>query len=357
MPIEKKAKWAQLKVGIMALVAMIILAVLIFLLTGNQNWFAGHATLYTYMDDSAALAPGAAVRLNGILVGKVTKIALSGSKQPQRIVRIDMQIDDKFLSSIPVDSVASISAENVLGTKFINIKSGTSSSTVRPGQEIASLNTGDFQALVQQGFPLLTSVQDIVNKLNAIVGQVEVGKGSIGKLLVDEQLYDRLLAIATEGQKITTAINSGKGTVGHLIYDDQLYNDIRGSMARVDSLLAGLQQGEGTAGKFLKDPALYNDLQKTTTQVEKLLADLNAGKGTAGKFLKTDDLHNQITATIAKLDTTIDKVNSGEGTIGQLLVNPQLYDSLNGTTKEMQGELQDFRKNPKKFLHIKLGLF
>ncbi|MEO7143257.1 MAG: MlaD family protein [Bryobacteraceae bacterium] len=357
MPIEKRAKWAQLKVGIMALVALIILAVLIFLLTGSQSLFASRFTLYTYMEDSAALAEGSPVRLNGILVGKVEKIALSGSKEPKRLVRLDMKIDEKFIKSIPSDSVASIGAENLLGTKYINIKSGKSTATVKPGQELASLDTADFEALVQQGYPLLTSLQDILTKVNAIVGQVEVGKGSIGKLLVDEELYDRLLSITNEAQKITEALNSGKGTAGKLIYDDQLYNDVRGSIARLDTLMDGLQQGQGTAGKLLKDPALYDDVRQTIGQVRTLLADLNAGKGTVGKLLKSDDLNNRIQATIARLDKTIDRVNSGEGTIGQLLVNPALYDSMNGATKELHGLLQDFRRDPKKFLRIKLSLF
>jgi len=43
--------------------------------------------------------------------------------------------------------------------------------------------------------------------------------------------------------------------------------------------------------------------------------------------------------------------------VGQLLNNPALYESLDGTARELNGLLKDFRKNPKKFLHIKLGLF
>ena len=51
------------------------------------------------------------------------------------------------------------------------------------------------------------------------------------------------------------------------------------------------------------------------------------------------------------------RINAGQGTIGQLMVNPQLYESLNGTTREFHEFMKDFRKNPKKFLSIKLGLF
>jgi phospholipid/cholesterol/gamma-HCH transport system substrate-binding protein len=121
MAIHKKAQWARLKVGIMAVVAMAIVGVLIFLLTGNENPFAKRDHLSTYMHDSAALAESSPVRLNGILVGKVSKILLTGSNDPKRIVKMDMEVEKKYLPQIPVDSVAKIGAENVLGTKYINI--------------------------------------------------------------------------------------------------------------------------------------------------------------------------------------------------------------------------------------------
>ncbi len=357
MPSAQKVGWAQLRVGIMALCAMALLAVMIFLLTGNSKLFSKDEVIYTYMDDSAALAKGAPVRLNGISVGKVKDIALSGESTPQRVIKISLEIEKKMLPMIPVDSVAAISAENVLGTKYINIKKGQSNVAVQPGAEIKSLDTREFDEVVQQGYSLLTSLQGIVKRIDAIVGLVEVGRGSIGKLLVDETLYDKIIAIVTEGQKITTALTTDKGTMGKLIYDDTLYKDVRGSLARVDGLLADLEQGKGTAGKFLKDEALYTDARKSLGELNKLIGDLNAGKGTAGKLLKTDELHDQLKVTIGKVDLLLDKINAGQGTIGQLMVNPQLYDSLNGTTRELHELLKDFRANPKKFLHVKLSLF
>jgi phospholipid/cholesterol/gamma-HCH transport system substrate-binding protein len=64
-----------------------------------------------------------------------------------------------------------------------------------------------------------------------------------------------------------------------------------------------------------------------------------------------------VKGTLARVDTLLDKINNGPGTVSELLNNPQLYESLDGTTRELQGLLKDFRANPKKFLHIKLGLF
>jgi phospholipid/cholesterol/gamma-HCH transport system substrate-binding protein len=357
MPSATKVAWAQLKVGVMAIVAMIILAVLIFFLTGSTSLFAKNVTIHTYLDDSAALSEGSAVRLNGIVIGKVKKVALSGENTPNRVVRVDLEIDQNYLTSIPVDSQAAISAENVLGTKYINIKKGQSAKTVPPDGTVNSLDTREFDEVVQSGYALLTSAQLLLKRVDNIVGIIESGQGSIGKLLVDDELYRRANMILSDVQKLTAALGSSQGTAGKLIYDDQLYNEIRGSVARVDSLMQGLQEGQGTAGKILKDPALYDDTRKSVNELRTLLADLNAGKGTAGKLLKSEDLHKQISTTIGRLDSILQRVNEGQGTLGQLLVNPQMYENVNGLTVEMRSMMKDFRANPKKFLTVQLKLF
>ncbi len=357
MPSARKVRWAQLRVGVMALVAILVLAVLIYLLTGNEKWFADKATLYTYMNDSAALAVGAPVRLNGIMKGNVAAVDLSGQNVPSRIVRVRMSVDTAALKDIPVDSEAAISAENVLGTKYINIKRGTDARSVRDGGEVRSADVSEFEDVVRSGYDVMVTARALLKRIDGVVNAMEGGKGTIGKLLVDDQLYKNLNATVAETQKVAAAINSGEGTVGRLLHDDTLYADIRTSLHRMDEILISVQQGRGTAGKLINDPALYDDARKTLAELRRIAEDLNAGKGTAGKLLKDDDLHRQIQSTVAKLESTMDKLNAGQGTIGQLLVNPSLYESLNGASLEMQGLMKDFRANPKKFLRIKLALF
>jgi phospholipid/cholesterol/gamma-HCH transport system substrate-binding protein len=341
----------------MAVFAMALLVMLIFLITGSKGLFVRQTVIYTFMDDSAALTEGSAVRLNGFIIGKVARIELSGSKQPNRIVRMALEVAENRLKQIPVDSLAAIGAENVLGTKYINVKMGQAAETVKPGGELKSLDTREFDEVVQSGYALLTTLQGVIKRVDAIVGLVEAGKGSIGKLLVDDEMYNRLLAIETDVQKVSGALASGQGTVGKLLYDDTLYQEIRTPIARLDSLLQDLQRGQGTAGKLLKDDALYAEIHGAVKDLRRLVDDLNAGKGSAGKFLKSDEMHRQISSTVARLDTMLERLNAGQGTLGQLLVNPQMYESLNGATAEMREFVKDFRANPKKFLRIKLAIF
>lgn len=357
MPSAKKVRWAQLRVGIMSAVAMVLLGTLVFLLTGTKKLFVPKATVYTYMDDSAALAVGAPVRLNGFLIGNVTAVSLSGLNVPRRIIRVAMAVDAASLAAIPVDSEAGVSAENVLGTKFINIKKGQKSETVKAGGELPSKDVSEFDEVVQSGYDVMVTARALLRRIDSVVNELEKGRGTIGQLLVDKTLYDRLNAAVSEVQKVAAAVSSGQGTVGRLLHDEGLYNDLRTTIRRLDDLVTAIQDGQGTAGKLIKDPALYDDARKTVAELRGIVEDLNAGRGTAGKLLKDDQLHRQLQNVVAQLDDTLVKLNTGQGTLGQLLVNPSLYESLNGASVEMRDLMKDFRANPKKFLRIKLGLF
>src|SRR5271165_2683472 len=97
MASQAKVHWAQLRTGILAAIAMIVVGVLIFLLTGQSNFFGGEFHLLTYMEDSGGMVANDPVRVNGILVGYIGSIKLSGSRDPKKTVVVDMVIRDKYL--------------------------------------------------------------------------------------------------------------------------------------------------------------------------------------------------------------------------------------------------------------------
>jgi phospholipid/cholesterol/gamma-HCH transport system substrate-binding protein len=357
MALQNKTRWSQLRVGLMAIAALVILSVLIFLMAGSQGLFRSRTILYTYMMDSHALAEGSPVRLNGILVGKVSAVGLSGQADPKRLVKVSMDIDENYLSSIPEDSKALMTAENLLGTKYINIQQGTSKQNAKGGGEIASLSSTEMDDLFNQGNTMISALQITLKRVDGIIAQVESGNGTIGKLLVDETLYRKVLSIMDEAEKLTKTMNNGNGTVGKLFQSDELYQDVRTGIGKINSLLEGLEQGKGTAGLLLKDTAIHDDLRGTIADFRKLMEQLQSDKGDIGKLMKSDDLHKQIAGTLGRMDSLLDKINNGQGTLGQLVVNPQLYETLDGTTREIQSLMKDFHSNPKKFLSIKLGLF
>ncbi len=357
MPQTRQLGWAQLRVGLMAVSAIVILVVVIFLVTGRRPLFRRAATIRTYVDDAASLKLGVPVRLNGIDIGNVESVELSGQADPRRTVEIRMSVGPEFLARIPSDSQAAIRPEGVFGDKWVNVSRGESPTPVTDGGEIPSLDTRDFAEIVDQSYDVIASLRSITNRMNSITEQVEKGRGTIGKLLYEDALYDRIDGVVSRAQSVMDTVNSGKGTVGRLLTDDALFEQASTTMRRVDTLVADVQAGKGTLGLLLKDQAMHDNANATIAQAKKLLEDVNAGKGTVGKLLKDEELLKQMQAALAKADTTLDRVNSGQGTLGQLLSNRALFDNATGMTAEAKTLIQEIRANPKKFLHIKLGLF
>lgn len=358
MPDHTKVRWSQLRVGLIAITAFAILFVMVFLLTSAKGGlFKRNALLRTYMDDASGLGDGTAVRLNGIAIGYLDRLELTGSRDPKRAVGFDMLVQPEYLAQIPVDSVVGIGAANLLGDKFLNITKGQSPEHVKEGAELKPLESQDIPELLKQMATLLTTFQTSVNRIDSLLAGVEAGQGNLGKLLKDEGLYNTINAITAEGQKLLTDIRKGNGTLSKLIYDDKLYQEVRAPLQRVDAILAGIQAGEGTLGKALKDPALFDVAKQTLAELDKLLADVNGGKGSVGKAMKDEELYRQAVVLVNRLNDTLEKIAGGQGTVGQLLVNPQLFETLNSTTAEAQSLVKDIRANPKKFLSFTIKIF
>jgi phospholipid/cholesterol/gamma-HCH transport system substrate-binding protein len=314
----KKVRWSQLKVGIVGLTAFFIAASLIFLLTSSKGFFQAKAMLRTYMDDASGIAESTPVRLNGITIGSLDKVQLTKSTDPKRTVEFRMEVEEKYLKEIPIDSVAGVGAANLLGDKFVNITKGRDiAHPVKDGDELQSLQSQDIPELMAQSARMLQSFQTILGRIDALLAGVEQGKGNIGMLLKDDQLMNSLNGIAVEGQGLLKDVRTGKGTLSKLIYTDDLYNEFRAPMKRVDAILADLQAGQGTAGKLLKDPVLYDEARNTVAEIKTLLKDLNDGKGTAGKLLKDDALHKRLDEAMAMVEKAF-----RESSIADILAEP-----------------------------------
>jgi phospholipid/cholesterol/gamma-HCH transport system substrate-binding protein len=369
MPGTSKTQWSQLKVGLMAIAALAILGFLIFLMSGARGFFTSKTDVYTFLNDSEAVAEASQVTLNGITVGEVSKVQLSGSTQPNRFVKITLAVETKFLPDIPVDSQAELAAANLLGTKYINIKKGKSAQTIQPGAEIPSSESAELEDLFRQGGSTLAALQSVVNKLSDIIDQVEVGKGTIGKLFVDDALYNNFVAISAKfgslASDLSTILNSSDNSVGKLAHDNgALYDDVHGIVTQaggvvtqIEKVVDGINSGKGTLGQLAQNPVLFDQTRQILDDVHQLLAGIQAGQGTAGKLLKTDEFGDEIKSTMARVDTLLDKMSNGQGTLARLINDPSLYEDLDGFTRESHALIKDFRANPKKFLRIQLKIF
>ena len=139
--------------------------------------------------------------------------------------------------------------------------------------------------------------------------------------------------------------------------DPKLYDELERSIANLNTITLNLRNGEGTLGQLMNDPALANNLTTTTKNLESISDRLNKGEGTMGKLLNDDALYKRLDGLTTRLDTLVDRLSAGQGTAGQLLQDKQLYENMNQAASELRGLIGDIRKDPKKYLNVKVSLF
>ncbi|HXZ78865.1 MAG TPA: MlaD family protein [Terriglobales bacterium] len=357
MPSQRQVKWAQLRVGVTVLFAAVTLAVLIFLMSGTGGFLARKIILKSYFDNAGGLRIGAPVRLQGVDIGNVKAIQVvpSHGLTPVEVV---MKINKGFQPDLHIDSLASMSTVGVLGESFVDIDSTQAKGRqVHDGDVLPIRDHPDLQDMIRASQTSLQNIDVLVRRIDRIVGFIESGQGSIGKLIYDQELYNRLNTALTQVQSMVTEISSGKGSIGKLIATDELYDKANLAVDHLNQIIDEVNQGQGTVGKLLKDPSLYNNANSTIDKVNKVMADVNEGKGALGKFTRDQAFANKLDNTVTKLSTIMDRLEAGEGTAGKLLRDPSLFVNADQMLIETRGLVQAIRENPKKYLTIHFKVF
>jgi phospholipid/cholesterol/gamma-HCH transport system substrate-binding protein len=342
-------------VGLTVVFASIVLALLIFLLTGNVG--LGHKIiLKSYFDNAGGLRVGAPVRLHGVDIGNVTGIRIDANRK-QTPVEITMKVNTKY-DDLRKDSTAALSTAGVLGETFVDIDSSHATGTMaQNGDTLRTFEQPDIQDVVRTSQGTLQNMQALLTRADRILGYVESGQGSIGKLIYDDTLYKRLNASVDEFQRLGNNISQGKGTVGKLVMSDELYNKANASVDKLNRIVDELNAGQGTAGKFLKDPSLYNNANQTIARANQLLTNINEGKGAIGMLATDKQFAAKLDDTITKLNQLADKLNNGQGTAARFINDPSLYNNSDKLLVESRSLIQAIRQDPKKYLTIKLKIF
>lgn len=343
--------------AISRIVAVIVVATgivleLVWLLTGGGGeLFERKSYLHSYMPDASGLIRTASVQLNGIQIGKISDIRLSGLSDPKKVVTVEMRVKTRYLPAIPVDSTVTITADDLLGDKYLNIINGRRSDVVHPGAELRSvLPIGDqFNSA-----DLVGALKDELNKVDAAISEVENAQSPLGKFVKTEDFYHDLSSKIVSIQETIRKFAHPQSDLGKMIYTDDFYEQMRAPIVALDKQLADIQAGEGQTGHLLVSTEQYDQIRQQMEDLRKQLASVNAGEGTTGQFLHSDDTYQQLLRLVNSIGDMIDSVNSGEGKLGELLNRAELYESLSGVSTEMQQTLGDFRKNPRKYLRVKV---
>jgi phospholipid/cholesterol/gamma-HCH transport system substrate-binding protein len=356
VPSQKQLKWSQLRVGLTVVVASIILMVLIFLMSGTGGWFTRKIHLTAYIDNAGGLREGAPVRLAGVDIGNVTKVRVTQNR-PQTPVEVDMKVATTYAFALRKDSIAMLATAGVLGETFVDIDSSVAKGPeVHDGDTLLTKEQPDIQDVVRASQGTLENLDSLIKRVDRIIGFIESGQGSIGKVIYSSDMYDRLNATVAEFKSLMDDIQSGKGSIGPLITSDEAYKKVIAAIDKVNLMIDDIQAGKGSAGKLLKDPQLYDNTNKTVANIRQLTDDMNAGKGALGKFTHDQEFANKLQETLNNLTALTDRMERGEGSVGMLFKDPALYNNSNQMLVETRELVKSIRENPKKYLtfHVKV---
>jgi phospholipid/cholesterol/gamma-HCH transport system substrate-binding protein len=361
MPSEQEVRWSQLKVGVIVIVAGVVLTTLLFLMTSASGlgFFTRKLTVTTYFENSAGLKTGAAVNLQGVTIGAVKSVSVTSAPEHKLTpVMVVMKLDSKYGSSLHKDSTAALDTVGVLGDTVVDINSQVATGRqLQDGDELRTLETPSLQDVVKSSQGTIENLNVILAKMNTVVDNIQAGKGSVGQLINNPDLYNKFIATADEIHTLTANLNAGKGSIGKLMTDDTLYNRLNDTTAKLDAITTDLNSGKGTAGKLLKDDALYDNLNSTLKHANSIMSDVDAGKGSLGMLVKDPATAKSLNDTLDKVNALVSGVNAGKGTLGKLATDDTAYTNLNKLLTDSSGLVTAIRQDPKKYLTIHMKIF
>lgn len=346
MPRTRSIAWAELKIGIIGVVAMILASMLILAVGGQGGFFWQRYPVKTLFPDVLGMKAGAIVRVAGNDVGKVTAIEFSGAQ-----VEVGMELSKRVRHLITDQSVASLGSLSLLGEPIVIITPAPQGTPVPDwGYLKSSKSTGP---VADAAAAAATSLE----AANRLLKDLSEGRGSMGKLMTDEALYHEMTALASAANAVTKQIASGKGTVGALMNDPAAYNAMRASLTDLEEILAKVRRGEGPLGLLMNDPAMSRSLAGSAAHMESITGRISRGEGTVGQLLASDDMYGRMDAIVSRLETLIGGLSSGQGTAGQLLQDQKLYDNMNTAATSLNELIAAIRKDPRKYLTVRVSIF
>jgi phospholipid/cholesterol/gamma-HCH transport system substrate-binding protein len=302
--------------------------------------------LKTTFANVQGLKSGAIVRVAGVEVGKVSKVELSGTG-----VDVHLSIKKENQSRVTTDSFASIGAMSLLGEPLIDVSPASTGTPLKDGDVIRSKRPpaaiGDVAETANEGIVQAT----------ALLKDIREGRGSLGKLFTDDQLYKELNAFVASANAVASSINRGQGTLGKFTRDSKVYDELQRSLANLQEMTRKINAGEGSLGQLLKDDKLAKSLTATSGNFEQISGRLNRGDNTAGKLLTEKELYDRLNSTVSRLDALTKNLNDGQGTAGQLLHNKEMYDNMNSAAKELKDLIAAIKLDPKKYLNVRVSIF
>ncbi len=190
MPRTRSLAWSELKIGVLTIVAVAIAASTDFRADRTRGFFWQRYTLKTRFANVAGLAKGSPVRVAGVEVGSVKAVEFAGE---QVDIVFDMRKDMR--DRITTGSLARLGSVSLLGESAIDITPSTRGhADSRVGLRPAGKAPLQIADITEQASASVDEITGLVHDLRA-------GRGTVGKLMTDEQLYTELQPVRRDRRR------------------------------------------------------------------------------------------------------------------------------------------------------------
>lgn len=288
-------------IGLSVIIAIAIIIFGIDYLKGI-NIFKGTNYYTATYTDVAGLSQSAPVTVNGFKVGLVREIAYEYDNPGHIKVEIDLNKELR----LPLDTKALI-ATDMLGTSTIELIMGHSNEFHKPGDALIGENKPGLMGNVTND--LLPKIDSLLTSINNIIGN----------------------------PALTSAITRLDSTMGNLEKSSAQLTAVMNRMPAIAS---------GASDVLTSVKGISDNLSTASSDLTAFTAQL--------KNAPIDSTLNNVYSATASLDRLLKELNSPNSTLGLLLHDTDLYNNLNNASASLDSLLRDVKKNPKRYISIKL---
>ena len=213
----------EVTVGLFVIAGLALLVFFIFVIGDFSAAFQPHYRLRVVFDSANGITEGAPVQYAGVEVGKVERLNIIYPKD-QPIPKVQLGIVLPASVNVRADDEASISTFGLLGEKYLQI---TPSSGQGPTLEANGILIGkppvSTERIIERSNEVLTEFKQTLEGLNSFVGDPEA------RIYLKEAIQEARDATRhwkVLGERLNLAMSyaeSGEGNLGRLLYDDDLY--------------------------------------------------------------------------------------------------------------------------------------
>ena len=272
----------------------------LFLIGDRRLLFDRQFEIHSTFGKVTGLQVGTRVRLAGLDAGEVLEIRIPS--RPSDRFRIRMRLREDLRQLVRTDSTAAIQTDGIVGSAFIQVSVGTDDAPpVEPGDTIAGTDPIEFADLIQEGrdtFRVVSrEVLDLKDDVSVAVaaltetiqttnGVIETVGGNVGVLTTTSaRVAEDARGVLADAKALVAGVKAGQGTVGQLLTDDTLYQRVTGMSREAELTLRNVRETsdrarlavEGFVAREGTANQIAQTLRNTLADVQEVASDLADG--------------------------------------------------------------------------------